>query len=99
MLHIFTTPSYNGETFCQLCNCTFYLEVNKVPTTHYLKLVKATINSFISDGNLPQTASNLIQTTPRTSHINFLPKIHKANNPGRPANFSNNENHYKLALQ
>ena len=30
------------------------------------------------------TATNLIITTPRTSCIYFLPKIHKPNNPGRP---------------
>ena len=33
---------------------------------------------------LPGTATNLIITTPRTSCIYFLPKIHKPNNPGRP---------------
>ena len=33
---------------------------------------------------LPATAKNLIITTPRTSCIYFLPKIHKPNNPGRP---------------
>ena len=30
------------------------------------------------------TATNLVITTPRTSCIYFLPKIHKPNNPGRP---------------
>ena len=29
-------------------------------------------------------AKNLTITTPRTSCIYFLPKIHKPNNPGRP---------------
>ena len=33
---------------------------------------------------LPATASNLVITTPRTSRIFFLLKIHKPNNPGRP---------------
>ena len=42
------------------------------------------LNSFISDGSLPPIASNPILTTPRTSHIDFLLKVHKANNPGRP---------------
>ena len=63
---------------------TFYLEIDKDLTTHHQEIVKDTINSLISDGSLPQTASNLIHTTPRTSHIYFLPKIHKVNNPGRP---------------
>ena len=34
--------------------------------------------------DLPATATNLIITTPRSSCIYFLPKIHKPNNPGRP---------------
>ena len=33
---------------------------------------------------LPATASNLVITTPRTSRIYFLLRIHKRNNPGRP---------------
>ena len=33
---------------------------------------------------LPSTAKNLIATNPCTSHIYFLPKIHKNVNPGRP---------------
>ena len=78
------TDLYKQEAFGQLSNPTFYLEVNKDLTSHHQKLVKDTINSFISDGSLPQTASNLILTTPRTSHIYFLPKIRKPNNPGRP---------------
>ena len=33
---------------------------------------------------MPATASNLVITTPRTSRIYFLLRIHKPNNPGRP---------------
>ena len=39
---------------------------------------------MISNQKLPSTARNLVINTPRTSHIYFLPKIHKTNNPGRP---------------
>ena len=42
------------------------------------------INDLIVKQELPATATNLITTTPRTSCIYFLPKIHKPNNPGRP---------------
>ena len=48
------------------------------------QIVKSTINDLIVKQELPPTASNLIITTPRTSCIYFLPKIHKPNNPGRP---------------
>ena len=48
------------------------------------KLVKDTIHNLIVNQELPDTATNLIINTPRTSCIYFLPKIHKPNNPGRP---------------
>ena len=47
-------------------------------------IVKNTINDLLAKQELPATAKNLIITTPRTSCIYFLPKIHKPNNPGRP---------------
>ena len=75
---------YRQEALRQLSDTNFYCEVEKDLTTHNQKLVKDTVKSFISDGSLPSTAKHLIVTTPRTSHIYFLPKIHKPNNPGRP---------------
>jgi len=42
------------------------------------------INDLIVKQELPATATNLIISTPRTSCIYFLPKIHKPNDPGRP---------------
>ena len=81
---VWRTDIYKEEAFRQLSDPTFYLVVYKDLTTHHQKLLKDTINSVISDGSLPQTASNLIRATPRTSHIYFLPMIHKVNNPGRP---------------
>ena len=75
---------YRQEALRQLSDTNFYCEVEKDLTTHNQNLVKDTVKSFISDGSLPSTAKHLIVTTPRTSHIYFLPKIHKPNNPGRP---------------
>ena len=48
------------------------------------KIVKDTIQELITKQELSVTAQNLIINTPRTSYIYFKPKIHKANNPGRP---------------
>ncbi|EDO32637.1 predicted protein [Nematostella vectensis] len=42
------------------------------------------VKELIQAIELPATASSLIVRTPKTSNIYFLPKIHKANNPGRP---------------
>ena len=75
---------YKQEALRQLSDTNFYCEVDKDLTTNNQSLVKATVKSLISDDSLPPTAKNLIVTTPRTSHIYFLPKIHKINKPGRP---------------
>ena len=75
---------YKEEALRQLSDTNFYSQVDKDLTPSNQKLVKETINSFIADGSLPPTAKNLFVVTPRTSHIYFLPKIHKPNNPGRP---------------
>ncbi|CAH3110154.1 unnamed protein product, partial [Pocillopora meandrina] len=64
----------NKDTFKTLQNLTL---INQ-------NIVKNTINDLIAKQELPATAKNLIITTPRTSCIYFLPKIHKPNNPGRP---------------
>jgi len=50
------------------------------------QIVNNTINDLIVKQELPATVTNLIITTPRTSCIYFLPKIHKSNSTGRPLN-------------
>ena len=81
---VWRTDLYKQEGLRQLSDTNFYCQVGKDLTPDNQKLVKETVNSFISDGSLPSTAKNLVLTTPRTSHVYFLPKIHKPNNPGRP---------------
>ena len=68
----------------QLSDTSFYAKVDKDLTLINQNIVKNTINDLIAKQELPATAKNLIITTPRTSCIYFLPKIHKPNNPGRP---------------
>ena len=68
----------------QLSDTSFYAKVEKSLTTNNQNIVKDTIQNLIVKQELPATATNLIITTPRTSCIYFLPKIHKPNNPGRP---------------
>ena len=75
---------YQKEALRQLSDTSFYAKVDKDLTSTNQQIVKSTINDLIVKQELPATASNLIITTPRTSCICFLPKIHKPNNPGRP---------------
>ena len=75
---------YQKEALRQLSDTSFYAKVDKDLTSTNQQIVKSTINDLVVKQELPGTATYLIITTPRTSCIYFLPKIHKPNNPGRP---------------
>ena len=81
---VWRSDLYKEEALRQLSDTSFYAKVEKDLTSNNQKVVKDTIQNLIVKQELPATATNLIITTPRTSCIYFLPKIHKPNNPGRP---------------
>ena len=68
----------------EFSDTSFYAKIPKDLTSKNQKLVKDTIQNLIVNQELPDTTTNLIINTPRTSCIYFLPKIPKPNNPGRP---------------
>ena len=76
--------SIKKKALRQFSDTSFYAKVDKDLTLINQNIVKNTINDLRAKQELPATAKNLIITTPRTSCIYFLPKIHKPNNPGRP---------------
>ena len=82
--------SFGGPTFTKkklygnFLTPLFMLKSIKISSSANQQIVKSTINDLIVKQELPATATNLIITTPRTSCIYSLPKIHKPNNPGRP---------------
>ena len=82
-LVVWRTELYQKEALWQLSD-TSYQKVDKDPTSINQNTFKNTINKVIAKEELQTSAKNLIITTPRTSCIYFLPKIHKPNNPGRP---------------
>ena len=75
---------YQKEASRPLSDTSFYDKVDKDLTLINQTIVKNTIYDLIAKQELPATAKNLTITTPRTSSIYFLPKIHRSNNPGRP---------------
>ena len=81
-LVVWRTDLYQKEALRQLSDNSFYAKVVKDVTSTNQQIVP--INDLIVTQELPATATNLIITTPRTSCIYFLPKIHKPNSPGRP---------------
>ena len=83
-LVVWRADLYQKEALRQLSDTSFYAKVDKDLTSTNQQIVMSTINDLIVKQELPATATNLVITTPRTSRIYFLPKIHKPNNPGRP---------------
>ena len=82
-LVVWRADLYQKEALRQLSDTSFYAKIDKDLTSTNQQIVKSTINDLIVKQELPATATNLVITTPRTSCIYFLPKIHKPNNPGR----------------
>ena len=82
---MFGGPTSTKKKLCgNFLTPLFMLKSIKISLPLTKKIVKSTINDLIVKQELPATATNLIITTPRTSCIYFLPKIHKPNNPGPP---------------
>ena len=75
---------YIAEAEKQLSDQTAYTELPIDPTSEIQTLVKKTLTTLISEKNLPESAKALLHPCPQTSNFYLLPKIHKANNPGRP---------------
>ena len=82
--HVSRANLYQKEALQQLSDASFYAKVDKDLTSTNQQIFKSANDDLIVKQELSATATNLIITTPRTSYIYFLPKIHKPNYPGRP---------------
>ena len=69
----------------QLNNTNYYVELSYDPTKQHEEIINETIKTFTKEKLLPeQLGKNLLQNNTKTPNMDFLPKIHKTNNPGRP---------------
>ena len=75
---------WRADLYQKLSDTSFYVKIVKYLTLINQNIVRNTIDDLIAKQELPATAKNLTITTPRAPCIDFLPKIHKPNNPGRP---------------
>ena len=75
---------YVAEANKQLSDQTAYNELPSDPTSDSQALVKNTLTTLIRNNQLPKSATSLLHPCPQISNFYLLPKIHKANNPGRP---------------
>lgn len=81
---VWSPDLYIAEAERQLSDTTSHLEINHDDTPALQKKVTSSVNSLISSMQLPKSATNLINPSPKTANFYLLPKIHKRNTPGRP---------------
>ena len=83
---IMDTDSYIKEANQQLSYKASYKQLTLDPKLQLNKMVNQTIQRFKNAKLLPQKiADGLKITNPKTPKFYISPKIHKPNNPGRPA--------------
>ena len=69
------------EALRQLGDTAFYVRVDKDLTSTHQTTISNTIYTFIANGDVPDSAKNLISTTHRTPVMYFVPEAQKAIKP------------------
>ena len=77
---------YVDEAMRQLNDSDVYIPLQKDPTTTMIKKINARINKLHADGYISDSSLQylLINSDARAGRFYLLPKMHKANCPGRP---------------
>ena len=79
------TKFYRDEAYNLLSNPLHYKRLESDPTPVITKKVEASIQKMVNNGSIDsEIGPNLLQVDPKAGRFYFLPKIHKAGNPGRP---------------
>lgn len=76
--------AYLAEAEKQLQNPEHYRVGHEGIFNEERSTISSTIRDLTTSGQLPSSSGLLKVTTPRQPRFYLLPKIHKANNPGRP---------------
>ena len=76
---------YIDEANRQLNDTNNYKQLDFDPTELHTEKIKSKINKLKNENPLNlKTVSSLLEEKTQTPEFHLLPKIHKANNPGRP---------------
>ena len=76
---------YIKEAERQLSDEKFYKKLDSDPTTEFSKKISKDLETMCKKGHLDQTTVEYLKPeNPKAGRFYLLPKIHKANNPGRP---------------
>ena len=85
---ILDIKGYIDEANRQLNDTNNYEQLDFDPTELHTEKIKSEISNLKNDNLLSklskQTANSLLEEKIKTPEFHLLPKIHKANNPGRP---------------
>ena len=84
---IMNKEDYKQEGLRQLSKSEHYkkLEDPEKSIKSFIERVNNTLKTAMEDGLIKQEMKDILfRESPRTSNLYLLPKIHKANNPGRP---------------
>ena len=85
---ILDIQDYINEANRQLNDTNNYEQLDFDPTELHTEKIKSEISNLKNDNLLSklskQTANSLLEEKIKTPEFHLLPKIHKANNPGRP---------------
>ena len=82
---ILDIKDYIDEANRQLNHTNNYEQLDFDPTELHTEKIKSEINNLKNENLLTlRTANSLLQEKIKTPEFHRLPKIHKANNPGRP---------------
>jgi hypothetical protein len=77
--------TYIREAERQLSDDHFYKKLDKYPTKQFSDEITNELNNMYDNGDIDEkTLEYLIPDSPKPGRFYLLPKIHKANNPGRP---------------
>ena len=82
---ILDSKDYIVEANRKLNDSNNYEQTDFDPTESYTKNIKSDISNLKNENLLTlKTANSLLEEKIKTPEFHLLPKIHKANNPGRP---------------
>jgi hypothetical protein len=82
--------AYIREAERQLSDDHFYNKLDKDPTKKFSDEITNELNNMYDNGDIDaKTLEYLIPDSPKPGRFYLLPKIHKANNQGRPIVFAN----------
>ena len=82
---ILDIKDYIDEANRQLNDTNNYEQLDFDPTELHTEIIKSKINNLKNENLLTlKTANSLLEEKIKIPEFHLLPKIHKANNPGRP---------------